>query len=143
MRAKPWVNVPPVLRRDVVVGRGFRSFAHFPQPIKDYIHHCHEEDYSARYIGSFVADFHRNLLKGGIFLYPQSTKAPEGKLRLLYEAFPLAFIVEQAGGMAIDGEGRILDIAPSKLHERTPLIIGSREMVKTAKKYFLLDYVRV
>jgi fructose-1,6-bisphosphatase I len=119
------------------------SFATFPQGIKDYIQHCHEENYSARYIGSFVADFHRNLLKGGIFMYPQSTKFKEGKLRLLYECFPLAFIVEQAGGMATDGENRILDYKPERLHQRAPLMIGSSEMVRTAKKYLLLDYVRV
>jgi fructose-1,6-bisphosphatase I len=119
------------------------SFASFPPAVKEYIRHCHEENYSARYIGSFVADFHRNLLKGGIFMYPQSTKAPEGKLRLLYECYPLAFLVEQAGGMAIDGEKRILDLVPERLHQRSPLLIGSSEMVKTARKYFLLDYVRV
>lgn len=119
------------------------SFANFPEQVREYIKYCHTEEYSARYIGSFVADFHRNLLKGGIFLYPQTTKAPNGKLRMLYECFPLAFIVEQAGGMAIDGENRILDFTPSDLHQRTPLMIGSVEMVKTAKKYYLLDYVRV
>ena len=119
------------------------SFANFPEPIREYIKFCHTEEYSARYIGSFVADFHRNLLKGGIFLYPQTTKAPKGKLRMLYECFPLAFIVEQAGGMATDGENRILDFTPTDLHQRTPLMIGSTDMVKAAKKYFLLDYVRV
>lgn len=119
------------------------SFANFPEQVREYIKHCHTEGYSARYIGSFVADFHRNLLKGGIFLYPQTTKAPKGKLRMLYECFPLAFIVEQAGGMATDGENRILDFTPTDLHQRTPLMIGSTDMVKTAKKYYLLDYVRV
>jgi len=119
------------------------SYSTFPKPIKDYIQYCHDENYSARYIGSFVADFHRNLLKGGIFMYPQSTKSPNGKLRLLYECFPLAFLVEQAGGMAIDGDKRILDYEPERLHQRAPLIIGSSEMVKTARKYFLLDHVRV
>jgi len=119
------------------------GFADFPQPVKEYLKYCHEQTYSARYIGSFVADFHRNLLKGGIFMYPQSTKAPKGKLRLLYECFPLAFIVEQAGGLATDGEKRILDIVPKTLHERSPLMIGSSTMVEDAKKYFLLDYVRV
>jgi fructose-1,6-bisphosphatase I len=119
------------------------GFAYFPQPIQEYLKYCHENSYSARYIGSFVADFHRNLLKGGIFMYPQSTKSPKGKLRLLYECFPLAFIVEQAGGQATDGTKRILDIKPQTLHQRSPLIIGSHEMVEDAKKYFLLDYVRV
>jgi fructose-1,6-bisphosphatase I len=119
------------------------SFAQFPQGVKDYIKFCHDENYSARYIGSFVADFHRNLLKGGIFMYPQSDKAPEGKLRMIYECFPLAFLVEQAGGAAIDGDKRILDILPTWLHQRTPLFIGSAEMVKDAKKHFLADCVRV
>jgi len=82
--------------------------------------------YSARYIGSLVADFHRTLLKGGIFLYPPSTKSPKGKLRLLYEANPLAMIAEQAGGMAVNGPGRILDLQPVHIHERTPFIVGSK-----------------
>lgn len=86
--------------------------------------------WSARYIGSLVADFHRNLLKGGVFLYPASTKSPEGKLRMLYEAFPLAFIVEQAGGSATNGRERILDLHPTSLHQRTPLFIGNREPVE-------------
>ena len=85
--------------------------------------------WAQRYIGSLVADFHRNLLKGGIFLYPATQKNPEGKLRLLYEAFPLAFLAEQAGGAATDGRGRILDRCPDALHSRTPLIIGNRENV--------------
>ncbi len=88
--------------------------------------------YSSRYIGSLVADFHRNLLKGGIFLYPEDTKDPKkptGKLRLLYEANPLAFVVEQAGGWASTGYERILDITPAKLHQRVPLIIGSKDDV--------------
>jgi len=81
--------------------------------------------YSSRYIGSMVADFHRTLLKGGIFLYPPTTTNPEGKLRLLYEANPIAFIAEQAGGIATDGKRRILDIVPKSIHERTPLAVGS------------------
>jgi fructose-1,6-bisphosphatase I len=85
--------------------------------------------YSSRYIGSLVADFHRTLLKGGVFLYPPTREQPGGKLRLLYEANPLAFIAEQAGGMASSGQGRILDIKPEGIHQRTPLIVGSkREM---------------
>jgi fructose-1,6-bisphosphatase I len=82
--------------------------------------------YSSRYIGSLVADFHRTLLKGGVFLYPPTQEQPGGKLRLLYEANPLAFIAEQAGGMASSGKGRILDIKPEGIHQRTPLIVGSR-----------------
>jgi len=93
---------------------------------------------SARYIGSLVGDFHRNLLSGGIFYYPADRKdpsKPEGKLRLLYEAIPLAFIAEQAGGYASNGKGNILDIQPASLHQRTPLFIGSRELVETAEQY--------
>ncbi len=88
--------------------------------------------YSLRYVGSLVADFHRNLLKGGIFLYPSTTKSPEGKLRLMYEANPLAFIAEQAGGAASSGKERILDIQPQKLHQRTALIIGNKDVVERA-----------
>jgi fructose-1,6-bisphosphatase I len=88
--------------------------------------------YTMRYIGSLVADFHRNLLKGGVFLYPATTKAPKGKLRLIYEAFPLAYICERAGGIASDGVGSILDRTPTTLHERTPLIIGNAENVREA-----------
>jgi fructose-1,6-bisphosphatase I len=83
--------------------------------------------YSSRYIGSLVADFHRTLLKGGVFLYPPTAAHPSGKLRLLYEANPIAFLTEQAGGEAIDGNGRILDIQPTSLHQRTPLIVGGVE----------------
>jgi fructose-1,6-bisphosphatase I len=119
------------------------SFAGFPPGVQDYIRYCHEHNFSARYIGSFVADFHRNLLKGGIFMYPESLKSPEGKLRLMYECFPLAFIVEQAGGKASQGGKRILDIEPKRLHQRSPLYIGSAEMVESLEKHLLLDRVRV
>jgi len=95
--------------------------------------------YSARYIGSLVADFHRNLLKGGIFLYPGDKKNPKGKLRLLYEAFPLAFIIEQAGGRAVDGVTNILDIIPENIHQRTPLIIGSKNEVDMYMSYVNTD----
>ena len=87
---------------------------------------------STRYVGSLVADFHRNLLGGGIFAYPSNTKSPNGKLRLLYEANPLAFIIEQAGGAACDGTRRILDVEPTELHQRTPLFIGSKKEVELA-----------
>ena len=83
--------------------------------------------YSSRYVGSLVADFHRTLLKGGIFLYPPTARHAEGKLRLMYEANPIAFLAEQAGGVATDGNGRILDILPTSLHQRTPLVVGSRQ----------------
>jgi fructose-1,6-bisphosphatase I len=89
---------------------------------------------SVRYVGSLVADFHRNLLGGGMFCYPANKKNPRGKLRLLYEANPMAFIVEQAGGAAFDGRQRILDIQPIELHQRTPLFIGSRSDVELAQE---------
>ncbi|TNF39874.1 MAG: class 1 fructose-bisphosphatase [Cytophagales bacterium] len=98
--------------------------------IKTYIRQCKAEKLQSRYIGSLVADFHRNLLKGGIYLYPSTQKNPSGKLRLLYEANALALLIEQAGGAATDGHRRILDIQPESLHQRTPLIIGSRKMVE-------------
>jgi fructose-1,6-bisphosphatase I len=88
---------------------------------------------NARYIGSLVADFHRNLMSGGVFLYPGDPTSPDGKLRLLYEAAPLAFVIEQAGGAASDGRRNILDITPTALHERTPLIIGSKQDVAFAQ----------
>ena len=91
--------------------------------------------FKARYIGSFVSDFHRNLMKGGIYMYPATKNSPEGKLRLMYEANPMAFIVEQAGGAASDGHTRILERNPEKLHQRTPLFIGSEEMVETAESF--------
>jgi fructose-1,6-bisphosphatase I len=106
----------------------------FSDGVRTYIDTCKRQKMSARYIGSLVADFHRNLLKGGIYLYPGTTKAPKGKLRLLYEANPLAYIVEQAGGMATDGAARILDLKPTELHQRCPLYIGSRAMVEEAMK---------
>jgi fructose-1,6-bisphosphatase I len=89
---------------------------------------------SIRYVGSLVADFHRNLLGGGLFAYPRNRKSPNGKLRLLYEANPLSFIVEQAGGLASDGAQRVLDLQPTELHERTPLYIGSRKDVELAER---------
>ena len=99
--------------------------------LRDYIERIKRggEGYRARYIGSLVADFHRNLIKGGIFLYPPTASNPEGKLRLLYEAFPLAFIVETAGGRASDGRQRILDVTPDAMHARTPLYIGNTRNV--------------
>src|SRR5690606_28620620 len=95
-------------------------------------------NYSGRYIGSLVPDFHRNLLKGGIYLYPATAKAPEGKIRLLYEAKPLAFIAEQAGASASNGKERILTLKPESLHQRTPIYIGSYEMVKDAVGFLKL-----
>ena len=101
----------------------------YPPSVQRYISHLRSgaagREYSARYVGSLVADFHRTLLQGGIFLYPPTPKQPEGKLRLMYEANPIAFLAEQAGGRATDGRQRILDIVPTKVHERTPLAVGS------------------
>jgi fructose-1,6-bisphosphatase I len=114
----------------------------FPEGVKKYINYCQAVDkeddrpYSLRYIGSMVADFHRNLLKGGIFIYPSSDANPEGKLRLLYECNPLSFIVEQAGGRSTNGLGkRIMDIEPKELHQKTPIFIGSIDMVDTAEEF--------
>jgi len=112
----------------------------FPQGVIDYIAWCKQENneekrpYSARYIGSLIADFHRNLLKGGIYLYPSTNKAPKGKLRLLYECNPMAFLVEQAGGKASTGHQRIMEIQPESFHQRTPLIIGSIKMVEQVER---------
>ena len=107
--------------------------------IKEYIEtYCqqtqpgHARPYSGRYIGSLVADFHRNLIKGGIYIYPDTSVDPEGKLRLLYECNPLAFIAEQAGGLATDGRNRIMSISPGRLHQRVPFFIGSKKMVEQA-----------
>ena len=94
-------------------------------------------EYGARYIGSLVADFHRTLLKGGVFLYPPTKKTPRGKLRLLYEAYPLAMVAEQAGGAAVDGETRILEVRAEGIHDRTPLVIGSRREVEALRKAVL------
>jgi fructose-1,6-bisphosphatase I len=104
--------------------------ANFPQSYQNYLGWAKQHDYSLRYIGSLVADFHRTLLRGGVFLYPPTTKAPQGKLRLLYEANPMAFLAEQAGGMASDGHQRILEVTPEALHQRVPLVIGSRGEVE-------------
>jgi fructose-1,6-bisphosphatase I len=115
------------------------NYIHFPQGIKDYIKYCQMEEgdrpYTSRYIGSLVSDFHRNMIKGGIYLYPKSSKAGSGKLRLLYECNPMAFLAEQANGKASDGFTRILDIQPSELHQRVPFICGSRKMVEKAEEF--------
>ncbi|SEP94102.1 D-fructose 1,6-bisphosphatase [Hyunsoonleella jejuensis] len=115
------------------------NYIHFPQGIKNYIKYCQleEEDrpYTSRYIGSLVSDFHRNMIKGGIYLYPQSSKNPNGKLRLLYECNPIAFLAEQANGKASDGFTRIMDIKPTELHERVPFICGSKNMVDKAEEF--------
>ncbi|HEY9006358.1 MAG TPA: class 1 fructose-bisphosphatase [Ohtaekwangia sp.] len=107
----------------------------FSQPVKDYVQYCKDQKYTARYIGSLVADFHRNMLKGGIYIYPATAKDPQGKLRLIYECNALAFVAEQAGGSATNGSMRILDIKPDSLHQRTALYVGSRNMVEKSATF--------
>ena len=115
------------------------NYIHFPQGVKDYIKYCQmEEDdrpYTSRYIGSLVSDFHRNMIKGGIYMYPKSSKKSNGKLRLLYECNPMAFLAEQANGKASDGFTRILDIEPTELHQRVPFFCGSKNMVEKAEEF--------
>jgi len=111
------------------------NYTHFPIGVKKYIKHCQENvpsqnrPYTSRYTGSLVSDFHRNLLKGGIYLYPSIGDYPSGKLRLLYECNPLAFLIEQAGGTATDGNNRILELQPKEVHERVPFFVGSEQMI--------------
>jgi len=115
------------------------NYTHFPQGVKDYIKYCQKEEgdrpYTSRYIGSLVSDFHRNMIKGGIYMYPKSSVASEGKLRLLYECNPIAFIAEQANGLASDGKSRIMEIEPTELHQRVPFFCGSRNMVEKAEEF--------
>lgn len=111
------------------------NFYDFAPGVQAYLDHCRQERYTARYVGSMIADFHRNLLQGGIYLYPATTDKPDGKLRLLYECIPLAYIAEQAGGMASNGTQNILDIQPTSRHQRSPMIVGSKRMVETALGY--------
>jgi fructose-1,6-bisphosphatase I len=117
------------------------NFFQYDLPVREYITACQKKDkstgwpYTQRYIGSMVADVHRNLIKGGIFMYPGTTDKPAGKLRLMYECNPFAFIVEKAGGVATDGKQRILDIMPESLHQRTPLFIGSKLMMEELDSY--------
>lgn len=115
------------------------NYIHFPQGVKNYIKYCQMEDgdrpYTSRYIGSLVSDIHRNMIKGGIYLYPKSSQNEAGKLRLLYECNPMAFIAEQAGGKASDGFTRILDIEPTELHQRIPFFCGSKNMVEKAEEF--------
>jgi len=120
------------------------NYVHFPEGVKKYLKYAQVEDketnrpYTSRYIGSMVGDVHRNLIKGGIYIYPTTASSPNGKLRLLYECNPMAFIIEQAGGIASDGFNRILDIQPQELHQRTAIFIGSPEMVKVAEDLMAL-----
>ena len=117
------------------------NYIKFPLGVKKYIKYCQEQDaatnrpYTTRYIGSLVADFHRNLLKGGIYIYPSTASHPNGKLRLLYECNPMAFLAEQAGGKASNGKDRILDIKPTELHQRMPFFVGTKAMVEQAEAF--------
>ena len=124
----PSMTMPP---RGAVYSCNEAHADSFPPAYRTFLAHLRSgaagRTYSSRYIGSLVADFHRTLLQGGIFLYPPTRPHPKGKLRLLYEANPIAFLAEQAGGLATDGCQRILDIQPQSLHQRTPLLVGSRE----------------
>ncbi len=121
------------------------NYIYFPEGVKKYINYCQEHDkatnrpYSTRYIGSLVADFHRNMLRGGIYIYSGTSKNPGGKLRLLYECKPVAFIAEQASGKASDGFNRILDLQPGSLHQRSPFFVGSKTMVEKAEA-FMREY---
>ncbi|MEA3505303.1 MAG: class 1 fructose-bisphosphatase [Bacteroidota bacterium] len=123
------------------------NYLHFPEGVKKYIKYCQEDDsstnrpYTTRYVGSLVSDFHRNLIRGGIFIYPGNAKNPLGKLRLMYECIPMAFLAEQAGGKASDGFSDILDIEPRTIHQRAPLFTGSARMVNDATE-FMYDYSR-
>jgi fructose-1,6-bisphosphatase I len=133
----------PELGKVYSVNQGY--YSKFPEGIRRFIDYCVEDDqetkrpWSMRYIGSMVADIHRNLIKGGLFMYPPTTDAPNGKLRLLYECNPIAFIVEQAGGKASTGHQRILELQPTELHQRAPVYLGSSVQVQKAED-FLADY---
>jgi fructose-1,6-bisphosphatase I len=124
------------------------NYLYWHPGLKKYIKYLQDEDkatnrpYSSRYIGSMVADIHRNLLYGGIFMYPADSRNPNGKLRLMYECNPMAFIIEQAGGRASNGKHRILDIKPEKLHQRVPIYIGSEEDVKMVERFMAEEEVK-
>lgn len=132
------INMP---KRGKIYSVNEGNYKWWDQGVKKYIKYLQEEDkltnrpYSGRYIGSMIADVHRTLLYGGIFLYPGDSRNPNGKLRLMYEGNPIAFIVEQAGGRAIDGSKRILDVVPTSLHQKTPVFVGSEEDVQICEKF--------
>jgi fructose-1,6-bisphosphatase I len=129
----PDIKCPP---KGKIYSVNHGNFFQYDEKVKSYINICQKKNktnggpYTQRYIGSMVADVHRNLIKGGIFMYPGTIDKPKGKLRLLYECNPFAFIVTVAGGKATDGKQRILDIQPTELHQRTPLFIGSKDMME-------------
>ena len=127
----------PHERRIYSVNEAYRD--HFPKGYQTYLDWAHQHDYSSRYIGSMVADVHRTLLKGGVFLYPPTTSHKDGKLRLMYEANPMAMIMEQAGGAATNGVQRILECPPSSLHQRTPVVLGSTREVEQVQQFLDRD----
>jgi fructose-1,6-bisphosphatase I len=144
----PYVNEFYVSQTNIQIPENARmysvnqgNFFEFPLALQEYIRWCEQKDvktgrpYSLRYVGSMVADLHRSLFKGGLFIYSQAKNAPEGKLRLMYECNPMAFIVEQAGGLASDGKKNILSIKPKSIHQKSPIFIGSSSMVKMVSKY--------
>lgn len=119
------------------------NYIKFPQGVKNYLKYCQAQEndrpYTSRYIGSLVADFHRNMIKGGIYMYPSYANSPNGKLRLLYECNPMALLTEQAGGKASNGYKRILEITPTALHQRVPIFCGSKNMVEKAEEFMRQD----
>ncbi|HEU0078203.1 MAG TPA: class 1 fructose-bisphosphatase, partial [Longimicrobiaceae bacterium] len=135
----PHMRIPAPGQRIYSCNEG--NYVHWSDEQRRFVDHlkgidgANQKPFSSRYIGSLVADFHRNLLYGGLFMYPADAKSPHGKLRLLYEAAPLAMICEHAGGRASDGAQRILDIVPTQLHERTPLYIGTADYVAQAERF--------
>ncbi len=133
----PKIRIP---KKGVFYSYNHGNYTKFNDSIRNYVDHCFKEtingtSYGYRYVGSMVADIHRNLLKGGIFMYPKTSDAVNGKLRLVYECNPMAFIVEQAGGRATNGHQRIMEIEPKELHQRTPIFIGSEDMVLEAESF--------
>jgi fructose-1,6-bisphosphatase I len=130
----PQMRIPEPPRKVYSINEAYyRRWSRAQQRLVTYLKT--EADFGSRYIGSFVADIHRTLLQGGLFMYPADEKSPEGKLRLLYEAAPMSMIVEQAGGKASDGRRPIMSIVPESLHQRTPIYMGSREFVEMAERY--------
>ena len=138
MLSEPDIRTPA---RGHIYSANEGNYAFWSNEVRRYVDWLKADDasiwhpYTGRYVGSLVADFHRNLLYGGIFLYPASQRSPRGKLRVLYEAAPLAFVAEQAGGAASDGLRRIMDIEPASLHERTPLFLGSSKDVSECEEF--------
>ena len=131
-----------LVERDIKIPKSSKTYSvneaytdTFPPGYKQYLNWAHQEGYSSRYIGSMVADVHRTLLKGGVFLYPPTAIHPNGKLRLMYEANPMAMVIEQAGGKAINGETAICDMSPTGLHQRTSVILGSAEEVEHVQRF--------